>query len=106
METTLHLLMAALTCVVEFAASIPGVKKYGDSKRAMIGAALGECAGLKLGIPGILVGPFVGTVIGELSLQRSLDEAGRENLCLMPVSVFPPQPSSVPLSTDQSYTVC
>ena len=70
-------IMAALTYVVEFAGSILGVKKYGGSKRAMVGAALGGFAGLFLGIPGILVGPFVGAVIGELSLQRSLDEASR-----------------------------
>lgn len=69
--------MAALTYVVEFAASILGVKKYGGSNRAMIGAALGGFAGLFLGIPGILIGPFAGAVIGELSLQRSLDEASR-----------------------------
>lgn len=69
--------MAALTYVVEFAASILGVKKYGGSKRAMVGAALGGVAGLFLGIPGILFGPFAGAVIGELSLQRSLDEASR-----------------------------
>lgn len=69
--------MAALTYVVEFAASVLGVKKYGGSKRAMIGAALGGVAGLSLGIPGILVGPFVGAVIGELSLQRNLDQASR-----------------------------
>lgn len=69
--------MAALTYVIEFAASIMGVKKYGGSKRAMIGAALGGFSGLFLGIPGILLGPFVGAVIGELSLQRSLDEASR-----------------------------
>jgi len=70
-------IMATLTYVVEFAASMLGVKKYGGSNRAMIGAALGGFTGLFLGIPGILVGPFVGAVIGELSLQRSLDEAGR-----------------------------
>lgn len=69
--------MAALTYVVEFAASILGVKKYGGSRRAMMGAALGGIAGMFLGIPGILLGPFVGAVIGELSLQRSLDEASR-----------------------------
>jgi hypothetical protein len=69
--------MTALTYVVEFAASILGVKKYGGSKRAMVGAALGGIVGIFLGIPGILLGPFVGAVIGELSLQRSLDEASR-----------------------------
>ena len=69
--------MAALTYVVEFVASIMGVKKYGGSRRAMVGAAVGGIAGIFLGIPGVLFGPFVGAVIGELSLQRSLDEASR-----------------------------
>lgn len=70
-------LMAALTYVVEFAASALGVKKYGGSNRAMIGAALGGIVGMFLGIPGILFGPFLGAVIGELSLQRSLNVASR-----------------------------
>jgi len=69
--------MAVLTYVVEFAASALGVKKYGGSRRAMGGAVLGGLIGMFLGIPGILLGPFVGAVIGELSLQRSLDQASR-----------------------------
>lgn len=69
--------MAALTYVVEFAASVLGVKKFGGSRRAMAGAVLGGIIGLFFGIPGILCGPFVGAVIGELSLQRSLDQASR-----------------------------
>lgn len=69
--------MAAMTYAVEFAASLLGVKKYGGSKRAMIGAALGGLIGMFLGVPGILFGPFIGAVIGELSLQRSIDQAGR-----------------------------
>lgn len=69
--------LAGLTYLVEFAASLLGVKKYGGSRRAMIGAAVGGVVGLFLGIPGILLGPFAGAVIGELSLQRTLDEAGR-----------------------------
>ncbi|BCS55876.1 membrane protein [Geobacter sp. SVR] len=69
--------LAVLTYVVEFAASVLGAKRYGGSKRAMAGAAVGGIVGLFLGIPGVLFGPFVGAVIGELSLQRSLDEASR-----------------------------
>ena len=72
--------MTALTYVVEFVASVLGVKKYGGSKRAMIGAALGGVAGLFLGVPGILLGPFAGAVLGELSLQRNLDQASRAGL--------------------------
>lgn len=70
-------LMAILTYVVEFAASVLGAKKYGGSRRAMAGAALGGIVGLFFGIPGIVLGPFAGAVAGELSLQRSLDEASR-----------------------------
>lgn len=69
--------MAVLTYVVEFAASILGVKKFGGSRRAMAGAALGGIIGLFLGLPGILLGPFVGAIIGELSLQRSPEQASR-----------------------------
>lgn len=70
-------IMAALTYVVEFFASILGARRYGGSKRAMAGAAVGGMIGLFLGLPGILLGPFIGAVIGELSLQRSLDQASR-----------------------------
>ena len=69
--------MAALIYVVEFAASVLGVKKFGGSKRALAGAALGGIIGLFFGIPGILLGPFLGAVLGELSMQRSLDQANR-----------------------------
>lgn len=69
--------LAALTYVVEFVASILSVKRYGGSRRAMVGAAMGGIVGIFLGIPGILLGPFVGAVIGELSLQRSFDESSR-----------------------------
>ncbi len=69
--------MAGLTYLVEFAAAALGTKKYGGSNRAMAGAVLGGIIGMFLGIPGILLGPFVGAVIGELSLQRRLDQASR-----------------------------
>lgn len=69
--------MAALTYLVEFAASALGVKRYGGSRRAMLGAVLGGIVGMFFGVPGILLGPFVGAVLGELSLRSTLDTAGR-----------------------------
>lgn len=69
--------LAALTYLVEFVASILGAKVYGGSRRAMLGAAVGGVVGLFLGLPGILLGPMAGAVLGELSLQRSLNQAGR-----------------------------
>ena len=69
--------LAAMTYVVEIAASALGVKKFGGSNRAMYGAVLGGSIGLLFGLPGVILGPFVGAIIGELSLQRSLDQASR-----------------------------
>jgi len=69
--------LASLTYLVEFVASALGARKFGGSRRAMAGAALGGIVGLFFGIPGVLLGPFAGAVLGELSLQRSLDQAGR-----------------------------
>lgn len=72
--------MAALTYLVEFAASALGARTFGGSRRAMVGAVLGGLIGLGLGVPGILLGPFLGAVVGELSLQRSLDQASRAGI--------------------------
>lgn len=69
--------LAATTYVVEIAASALGAKKFGGSRRAMFGAVMGGFIGLLFGVPGVILGPFVGAIIGELSLQRSLDQAGR-----------------------------
>ena len=72
--------LAALTYLVEFFAALLGVKKFGGSRRAMAGAALGGLIGIFFGIPGVLLGPFVGAVLGELSLQRGLEQASKAGL--------------------------
>lgn len=74
---TLIAVLALLTYVVDFAATALGAKKFGASKRAVIGAALGGLVGLFFGLPGILLGPFIGAVVGELTAQRALRDAGR-----------------------------
>ena len=52
-------------------------KRFGASKRAIVGALAGTIVGLFLGLPGVLFGPFIGAVIGELSARRSLEDAAR-----------------------------
>jgi len=73
-------LLAGLTYAVDFWAAMFGAKKFGASKRAIIGALLGVIAGVFLGLPGVIFGPFIGAVIGELSAQRNLQQASRAGI--------------------------
>jgi uncharacterized protein YqgC (DUF456 family) len=72
--------LAVLTYLVDFLASSFGVKRFGASPRAMIGAAAGTLVGLFFGLIGVIVGPFVGASIGELTTTRSLGSAGRAGI--------------------------
>jgi uncharacterized protein YqgC (DUF456 family) len=73
-------LLAVLTYAVDFWATMYGAKKFGASKRAVIGALIGALAGIFLGFPGVILGPFIGAVIGELSARRSLHDATRAGI--------------------------
>jgi len=68
-------IMAALSYVLEFAASALGARRFGATSRAITGAAIGTIVGLFFGLPGILLGPFLGAVVGELTAQRDLRAA-------------------------------
>lgn len=76
-------LMAGMTYAVDFIAGAFGAKRFGASKRAVIGAAIGALVGALgvlvgwlAGLPGLILGPFAGAVIGELSQHGSLRRAG------------------------------
>jgi uncharacterized protein YqgC (DUF456 family) len=74
---TLLGVIAAASYGVDFVAAALGAKRLGASPRAMAGAAIGTLFGLFLGLPGLIVGPFAGAVIGELTVDRNLARAGR-----------------------------
>jgi uncharacterized protein YqgC (DUF456 family) len=72
--------LAALTYGVDLWATMFGAKRFGASKRAIIGAAIGAFVGIFLGFPGVLFGPFIGAVIGELLARRDLNAAARAGI--------------------------
>jgi uncharacterized protein YqgC (DUF456 family) len=69
--------LAALAMAVDFIAGALGARRYGASGRAVAGAAIGGVVGLFFGIVGVVLGPFLGAVIGELSMRRDVGAAGR-----------------------------
>ena len=69
--------LAAIAFAVDFLASVVGAKRVGASGLALVGAGLGAVIGLLFGIPGLVFGPFIGAVAGELIAKRDLVRAGK-----------------------------
>lgn len=71
--------LTALSLVADLVASVIGARRVGASRQALIGSVLGGLIGplLGFGLPGLLLGPFVGAVIGELLARRSMAVAAR-----------------------------
>lgn len=72
--------LGLLSWVADFVASLLGAKRVGASPLALLGATLGGIAGIFLGIPGLILGPFIGAVAGELLARGGLRKAGKVGL--------------------------
>lgn len=72
--------LAALALLADFLGSVFGAKRAGASPLALVGATIGAIVGLLFGIPGLILGPFVGAVAGEYIARQRLDQAGRVGL--------------------------
>jgi uncharacterized protein YqgC (DUF456 family) len=72
--------LSALALVADVIASLLGAKRAGASRWALLGSMIGAAAGLLFGLPGLLLGPFAGAVIGELIARRPLAAAARVGL--------------------------
>ncbi len=69
--TVLGILTVA-TYFVDVAMMALGMKRLGTTRRAAAGAAIGALAGLFFGLPGLIIGPFAGAVVGELTSAARL----------------------------------
>src|ERR1700730_12809845 len=65
-------LVGAVGLTIDLVAGALGAKRVGASPRAVWGALLGTLVGLFFGLPGLLLGPFVGAVLGELAAGSSI----------------------------------
>ena len=69
--------LTAFSLLVDIIAAGLGAKKLGASRLSVIGAAVGAVFGIFMGIPGLLIGPFLGAVIGQYMSRQNLNEAGK-----------------------------
>jgi uncharacterized protein YqgC (DUF456 family) len=74
------MILMVLAMAADFAAGAFGARRFGASKRSVLGATIGAVVGIFFGIPGVLLGPFVGAVIGELTVRRDHAAAGRARI--------------------------
>src|ERR1051325_2281041 len=77
---TLLALITAFVLVMDYLASIYGAKRFGATKKGMLGAIVGGIVGLFFNLPGILLGPFIGAAIFELVGGREFKPALKAGL--------------------------
>ena len=77
------LILSALTAIgyaLHYAASALGARGAGGSKWAVVGALVGGIVGLFFGIPGLLLGPPLGAIAGELLKSGDLATSVRTGI--------------------------
>jgi uncharacterized protein YqgC (DUF456 family) len=73
-------LLTVLSQLADFLSGTLGAKRAGASKQALWGATVGSLLGVFAGLPGMLIGPFVGAAMGELIAEQDLLKAGKVGL--------------------------
>jgi uncharacterized protein YqgC (DUF456 family) len=80
--------LTLITVIVDIAAAVMGAKRVGASRAGLIGSAAGTVLGLFFGFAGLIIGPFAGALIGELSARRGMLSAGRVAVATWVALVF------------------
>ncbi|MBC8096018.1 MAG: DUF456 domain-containing protein [Akkermansiaceae bacterium] len=69
--------LTLITLVLDYVASYYGAKTFGATWRGGVGAAIGGLIGIFFGIPGILLGPFLGATLFELIGGHEFQKAAK-----------------------------
>ena len=64
--------LGVLGVIVDFVAATLGARRVGASRTALWGASLGTLIGMFFGVPGLLLGPVAGALLGELASGTSV----------------------------------
>ena len=64
--------VGAVGLTLDLLAGALGAKRVGASKQAVWGALVGTVIGLLFGLPGLLLGPFIGAALGELAAGKTV----------------------------------
>ncbi len=67
--------VAVAVTILDYIVPVWGTKKFGGTKYGTRGATVGLIIGLFLGPPGIILGPFIGAVVGELIFKDDMKYA-------------------------------
>ena len=98
------ILLTGLSLLLDFLASVLGAKKFGATWRGMAGAVIGGVIGLFFSLPGIILGPFLGAMILEMTGDKEFKVAakagagaviglllgviGKFSICVMMIALF------------------
>ncbi len=69
--------LAVVALVLDFLASVLGAQKFGATWRGMTGAVVGGLVGLFFSLPGVILGPFIGATLFELTGAKEFKLAAR-----------------------------
>ncbi|ACB84538.1 DUF456 domain-containing protein [Natranaerobius thermophilus] len=84
LSTTFFLIQGAATglvLLIDYLAAALGAKKFGASNQALLGTIIGLFLGtVTLGLPGLILGPFLGAFLAELIKGTEIDSAFKTSL--------------------------
>jgi hypothetical protein len=81
-------LLTAASFAIDLLATALGARRVGATRLAVAGAMVGTLAGVFLGIPGLILGPFVGAVAGEMISHGKVEQATRAGVATWVGLVF------------------